>query len=194
MKKKEERQRTWEYDTYRYATIHLNTHVVSWEDQRRGCEGGEDQRIADFIERGPGFGAELSRTTTMEMLKYIGVEKTAWFDPAITIEIPVRGIPVKFYADPTLKVHGDVVKSIVDKYGLPPDAYYQKYPPASGTLAMETQLQGFCFAADSEINFHSSGRVWIGRLSRDGYVSGRKVPAGTRIGLKDDGTLDFAQE
>lgn len=168
--------------------------MISWEDHRRGCESGGDQKISDFIAKGPGFGAELSRATTMEMVSYIGLEKTPWFDPALTIQIRVRGTPVTFHADSTLKVYGDVVKSIVDKYVLDADSYYAKYPPASGTLARETELQGRTYAADSEISFHPSGTVWIGRLAKDAAIDGRRVHSGTRIGLKEDGTLDFAQD
>ncbi len=75
-------RRTWEYDYHQYVTIDLGAGVVRWEDARRGCEGGADQPIAEFIARGPLIAGVLSRPIQLEMLSVLSLDDAPWLGPS----------------------------------------------------------------------------------------------------------------
>ena len=77
---------TWEYDTHQHVTIDLGAQVVRWEDFRRGCEGGADQPIAEFITRGPLIVGVLSRRIQLEMLSVLSLDDAPWLEPASPLE------------------------------------------------------------------------------------------------------------
>ena len=191
---KQTHSRAWDFDTLRTITVDRATGKVSYDDMRRGCESGAEQSLNDFVEKGPEFGAELSRALTIEILEFVGLESTPWFDPVATVEVQVQGTPVIFYQYPTLKVHGESLKSIVSQVGLSPEEYYRQFPIAEGVLARQVRLQGFDFKAQSELCLHPSGNIWMGTLAVHAELGGRIRPAGTRFGLTETGLLEFASD
>lgn len=185
-------EKTWTYDTLQYVRIDTDARVLSWWDDRRGCEGGADQSVDDFIASGPLVGIRsIDRGLLVEMLRFLKIEHVDWLDPDSTIKITIQGTDVLFYDDPWLLIHDDSLHALVQKVGLGKEAFYRRYPLMQGHLAQETELQGLSFRKGTEIMFHRSGKVRMGTLARSAEIGGAVRQAGSTVWLKEDGVPDF---
>ncbi len=173
-------------------SVRFQSGMLLWRDDRRGCEWGTDQPLADFIAKGPPAGVdEMLRDTALDLLKLARVETTEWFDPRKTVQIRIQGTPILFYDDFCLKTHDESVRAIVDRYSQLVDDYYAQHPLRSGWLAADAALQGLLFARDTELSLYPTGMVMVGILARDADIGGATRRAGARVVLGRDGSLEM---
>lgn len=181
--------RQWNLGGPQYLTIDLDARRVTWEHHGRGAEDSFDLPLDAFVEHGPDCEVDLPRKTALEVLRFLGRERTPWCDPLARLTLRIGDATLPLHAYPRPRAYGGGLEHAMARITLAPDEFFARYGLASGVLAEDAEIGGVVLARDTDVFLHRSGRLHWGTLAVATTLNGVAIPAGARVTFDEAGAL-----
>ncbi len=183
--------RRWDVGSLQHLELDREAGTARWADWRPGNEGELTQPLEAFVAHGAPVDVVLPRGVALEVLAYLGLDRTPWCDPGATLTLAVGEATLTLWAWPPPTAHDERLASLVARATLSPAEWFARAGLATGVLAADAVVSGVPVARDTLVMLHPNGALHFGTVASDVEVRGIPVRRGQRVTLAADGAVTF---